>query len=323
MPSKMDGYLQSVIVQGKLCVGGGNGKSNHSVMIYDTSLKVWSQLKPHEGHAFAMAVVNEQLVLVGGEKTEVVLPLAEQKNGESLKTKNGNSDEKSTEDMIKSEDDVSENKLKILAIKMKTLAVWHQRDEEWIHPYPEMVESRSHCSAIGYRDRIFVAGGWSSDNSGLLSSMEILDVQSKQWFSGPSTPVPWHSMKVTIIEGMAYFMGGSTRTGAAKNPYSFTFEDSSWKTLAQPPNSKSIPLAVGKELLAVGGRAKDESIVSAIYSYREGIKQQWLKIGDLRSPRCYCTCAYHETQVLVVGGCDHEEKRLGSLDIGLVLAPDE
>ena len=64
--------MLSVIVQGTVYVGGGNtllDNPNHYnviVMAYDTSSAKWATLPPYRAGDFAMTVINNQVVLVGG-----------------------------------------------------------------------------------------------------------------------------------------------------------------------------------------------------------------------------------------------------------------
>ena len=100
MPLRMGDYVQSVVVQGKVYVGGGHiytdRSNNHMVMVYDISSGKWAMLPPYRAWGFAMTVINNQLVLVGGR-----------------------------------EHDNSSNKLKVLG-------VWRAESNEWTHPYPDM-----------------------------------------------------------------------------------------------------------------------------------------------------------------------------------------
>ena len=70
MPFGMGGYVQSVVVQGRVYVGGGWAGSgsdrNYIVMEYDISSGKWAKLPPYRARDFVMTVINNQLVLVGG-----------------------------------------------------------------------------------------------------------------------------------------------------------------------------------------------------------------------------------------------------------------
>ena len=71
MPFGMSSYIQSVAIQDTVYVGGGHadGKSpNHYiVMTYNTRSCKWHQLPPYTARCFVMVVINNQLVLVGGD----------------------------------------------------------------------------------------------------------------------------------------------------------------------------------------------------------------------------------------------------------------
>ena len=78
----------------------------------------------------------------------------------------------------------------------KKVGVWSAERREWTHPYPDMTTARSRCSAVGYNEWLVVAGGW-RDGVGPLSSVEILNTDSKQWYARPPTPTRWNYMKTT------------------------------------------------------------------------------------------------------------------------------
>ena len=69
MPFAMRGYIQSVVIHGTVFVGGGfaDRDNNYIVMEYDTCSGKWGRLPPYRLCNFAMTVINNQLVLVGGK----------------------------------------------------------------------------------------------------------------------------------------------------------------------------------------------------------------------------------------------------------------
>ena len=70
MPFEMNGPIQSVAVQEIVYVGGGstvtNDKKLYTVMGYNTYSQKWNRLPLYTTYGFAMVVLNNQLVLVGG-----------------------------------------------------------------------------------------------------------------------------------------------------------------------------------------------------------------------------------------------------------------
>ncbi len=120
MPFEMSNYVQSIVIQGRLYVGGGHaglGSNNHYiVMQYDIGPGIWTTLSPYKAYDFAMAMISNQLVLVGGEEHE---------HGSYS----------------------------------RVLGVWGAEGKAWIHLYPEMPSARSRCSVVVYNEWLVVAGG--------------------------------------------------------------------------------------------------------------------------------------------------------------------
>jgi len=69
MPVGMSGYVQSVVIESTVYVGGGHANyadSEAIVMSYNSSTSKWRKLPRYPSRHFAMAVLEGQLVLVGG-----------------------------------------------------------------------------------------------------------------------------------------------------------------------------------------------------------------------------------------------------------------
>lgn len=283
MPFEMGWYVQSVVVQGVMYVGGGydrgcdGNKNNHIVMLYDISSENWSTLPPYRACDFAITAVNKHLMLVGGY------------------------DQGHTSNV---------------------LGVWSANSKEWTHPYPEMLTARSKCSAVVYDKLLVIAGGW-SDNYGILSSVEIMNIESKQWYQGPPTPIPWQSMRVAVVGDKCYFMGGSTTTRIVSHTshtdmvYCLSFpslishlnscegDRQIWRKTSRLFIFDSTPLAVSGSLLAVGGRRRNDKELTTIKLYQPETKE-WVTIAQLPIPRYYCTCRMiSDREIIVAGGsCD-------------------
>ncbi len=272
---EMGGYIQSVMINGSVYVGGGKAsKGKHDAVVVEYSSGKWSQLPPYKP-SFAMAAVKRQLVLVGGEE-----------RGQ----------------------------------QSKKLAVWSLDTKRWTHPYPDMITARSHCSAIAFKEWLIVAGGKLAND--LLSSVEVLNTDTKQWRAGPPTPIPWHSMKTATVGSVGYFMGGDIPESSAFTTnvvYSLSLSDLRsqlqmgnshgeervriWKELPKHPLNCSSPLSTGQSLLTLGGVDKEDLLaVTDIYLYKpRATTEVWVKVGDLLTPRCNCTCVAIK-EVLIAGG---------------------
>ena len=267
MPFGMSNYVQSVVVQGKVYVGGGEpgyGNDNsYIVMEYDIRSGKWAKLLPYNILYFAMTVINNKLVLVGGWE---------------------------------------------LGHSRKMLGVWRAESTEWTHPYPDMPTARSSSSAVVHHEWLVVAGGWGGERK--VSSVEVMNTDTKQWFAGPPTPIPWMGMKTAIVGDTCYFMGAAhgtiswiyhvplpaliSRVHSQESTEKDNEHQKIWKTIPKSPNTHSAPLSISGYLLSVGG------VETSIYLYTD---EKWVKVGDLPTPQRHCTCAVmREEEIIVAGG---------------------
>ena len=286
MPFGMDDYVQSVVVEGTVYVGGGyagiGSDNNYIVMTYDISTGKWATLPPYRAQDFAMTTINNQLVLVGG--------------------------------------------IEYGGVKSKVVGVWDADNKQWTRPYPQMHTARSQSSAIVHNEWLVVAGGRSTSVK-MLSSVEVMNTNSKQWYAGPPTPIPWHSMKSATVGGESYFMGGCNATVLSTNTVysvslsalttglnSSTWKRQIWKEISGLQTTGSTPLSISGSLLAVGGMDKDRKVVTAIHLYQLDTGE-WVKVGDLPTPRWDCTCAMITDGEMVVAGGWSGGYKLKRMDI--------
>ena len=199
----------------------------------------------------------------------------------------------------------------------KTVGVWRPDSKKWTHPYPDMPTPRSHCSAVAYKEWLVVAGGFARDD--YLSSVEVLNTGTKQWSAGLPTPKPWAHMQLAIVGDVCYFMGGFTKGSlrTTTKVYSVSLpaltsqlnsgarhrDSQIWKVIFGLQVARSSPLSISGSLLAVGGY-EDGTDVSAIHLYKPDTGE-WVKVGDLPTPRRSCTCVMlTDRELLVAGGWD-------------------
>ena len=271
----MDNPIQSVVVQERVYVGGGDAdRKDRIVMEYNTSSAKWAELPLYQFCCFGMTVINNQLALVGGW------------DGDKFS---------------------------------KVLGVWKADSREWTHPYPEMPTERIKCSAVVYKEWLIVAGGASGDGMA-VSSVEVMNTGTKQWHTGQPTPTPWHSMKTAIVGDMCYFMGGCTSThyfgtdsvycvslpaliSQAQQRVPRKNSHQAWKEIHGLGIQWSVSLSISGSLLVIGGRdVATHHDITTINLYQPDT-EEWVKVGDLPTPRRSCTCAMiTEREILVVGG---------------------
>ena len=79
MPFNISNYIQSVEVDGTVYVGGGDvykHEVGYTVMAYDMKSCKWHTLPPYSTRWFAMTIINNKLILVGGYDGSVVNQLS-------------------------------------------------------------------------------------------------------------------------------------------------------------------------------------------------------------------------------------------------------
>ncbi len=206
----------------------------------------------------------------------------------------------------------------------KVLGVWRADRKACTYPYPEMPTARSGCSVVVYCEWLVAAGGRAGMRH--LSCVEILNTDSKQWYAGPPTPIPWDCMKTAVVGDMGYFMGGYDIPGSPTTKmyrvciptllsHIITSKASSgtdrqiWKEIPELQLIWSTPLSFSRSLLVIGGgRDQNTKADTAIYLYQPD-NGAWAKVGDLLSPCYNCTCAMTtDKEVLVAGGWDGQQQ---------------
>ena len=196
------------------------------------------------------------------------------------------------------------------------LGVWDNDTRQWTHPYPPMPTERCWSSAVAYMQWLIVAGGVL--HGGRVSTVEVLDVDSQQWWRAPSTPTPLEGMRSTVVGDMWYLMGShdlyvgtdkvycvslTALISHGKSASSSNTPPPMWNIMSGLGHEYSTPLSINGSLLSVGGVIiKDKKFISAIHRYLPET-EEWVVVGELPSPLYDCSCAVTSTgEVLLAGG---------------------
>ena len=270
MPFTMSGYIQSVIIQEMMYVGGDASPiiNTYIVMTYNIISQEWSQLPRYTARYFAMTVIHNKLTLVGG---------CDHNNRDT-----------------------------------SALGVWDTDGRKWTQPYIPMPTPHYDSSAVVYRQWLIVAGGWSDKT--IVSSVEILDISSNQWYRAPSTPVPRSSMTSAVVGDTWYLMGGYGNERAADQVlYSVSLSalvshtnitsERIWNTITSLGLYYSTPFCMGESLLAVGGMKSDTLLnVSTVLHYTPDSDGQWTEVGQLPMPLHSSVCTMTSNSCILLAG---------------------
>ena len=274
MPFEM-GSSQSVVVQGTVYVGGGITDSHGNacvVMEYDTSSGKWRELPPYITCWFAMTVINNHLVLVGGWK--------ESRLGvwrtDSKKWTHPYPD--------------------MPTVRAGPSAVTYK---EWLIVVGRCSDRNSSVDIMNTNSKQWHTAApaptpWYHMNTAVVG--DICYFMGGYIGGGGATDVVYSVSLPALISQV------NSKQSAEKG-------QQIWKSISGLGLYGSTPLSLSGSLLALGGEGMmDEKAVTAIHHYRPETGK-WVKVGDLPSPRSHCTCVRMSNgEILVAGGWDDKER---------------
>ena len=286
MPNAMHS-AQSIELQGKIYLGGGltrviHGSEEYKVDVYDPMEQVWSKLPNYETRRFRMAVINNQLTLVGGmhrdgtvsndirawdQRTNLwavhypPMPTARMcpsvvTYGKWLVVAGGFYDDKNSTDKVE--------------ILDTSTSCWYSAP-----PLPQ------HCGSM---------------TSALLGDTWYLLGGFKLGFLGRKPIKCMFSVNLPTLIDQATQPSRLPPTFRARSP---------WQRLADPPLMHSCALAFLAYglVLAFGGMDDNDKSRGDIHLYLPAASAKWVKAGDLPTAVCNCTSiVLPKGGFLVLGG---------------------
>ena len=284
MPFAMSNNTHSVVLKGKLYMGGGHASGDSqvecTVMVYDIQSGEWSKLPQHQVKWFGMASVKNKLVLVGGL-------------------------------------DPSTNKA------TSKLAVWDSESEQWTVPYPPMDTARYGVAIATFNEWMAVAGGY-GDRGYLNTVDILNTTENKWCFASSLPVmfvsqfpiVRCDQMRSAVVEDKWYLTECYDQHGTVKKMFAVSLPDliSSierrsifpWQVLPSAPLIRTALLAFQDSLFTVGGGTNEGESSPAIYRYVPS-KEEWILVENAKLPakRSWCTCIeLSSEQFLVAGGVE-------------------
>ena len=202
---------------------------------------------------------------------------------------------------------------------------------KWVVKLKKMPTKRYSAAAVSNEEVLIVTGGFS--NGRPLSSVEIMDIESEQWYIASKLPRALHRHSAALYGNSVYMLGGKDSLGSTTSVFqcplsllllraspatdeSSTDVDvgigSPWKSMCPIPLNFTTSLLVhsassgNKQLLAFGGYNSDRQQRSSDVHVYDSPNDAWIQIGTMISPRSSCmVAALSNDHVVVVGGKDH------------------
>jgi len=145
-------------------------------------------------------------------------------------------------------------------------------DGDHLKEYTRMITPRYLTTAVGHKGTIIITGG-KDDQYSILSTTELFDSNTGQWYTTSNLPLPHSELHSVIIDNTIYLLGGCNQDGKM-SPAVFTApldtlssHQLKWSSQQDTPWCCSAPVSIqGRHLLIVGGMKK--TLVTFISSTR-------------------------------------------------------
>ena len=214
-------------------------------------------------------------------------------------------------------------------------------EQGWQQDIPPMPTKRLRPGATMYHTFVVVAGGRAEDGQTPLSSIDILNISTHQWWTPTNLqlPQPMHTMQFTLssaqlcVASARISYDAVTNTGRVSNAVWRTGTTTQavwqmpvtalenvlttggdgtshqWTEIAPTPYYHSAILQDTAHIVAVAGDDYSFKPTSVVCVYNPNTNK-WSKVGQLSVPRALCTVvSLSRTSFIVCGGCTDARDR--------------
>jgi N-acetylneuraminic acid mutarotase len=274
-PFGMYGYPRVVVLKEKVYIGGGGASSDRegTVMVYDPKQDSHDTLYPYTYKRFSMAVVNNQLVLVGG--TDIRMSKVTNKLGVwNEQSKRWTHPLPPMTTACNSPSVATHNNRWLVVMggydgktHLSRVEILDTDSTQWYHA-ASLPQPLSHSLPAIIGNMCYLLGGYTEGGASQKVFSVCLDDLISQTVSQPASD----SAPIT---------------------------PSPWQSLPDTPLNYCTALVSNGALLAVGGGNHPGS--TAIYQYQPS-SRSWVNAGELPIERSHCTCTVLPSGDLYVAG---------------------
>ena len=189
-------------------------------------------------------------------------------------------------------------------------------NDHWEEIYPPMPTPRYYLEVALEDNLLITAGGVCA--GAVFSTVEVLNTESKQWYSLKSLqlPAPRHSCGITFSSGYVYIGGGANAANSSKSYWRLpwravqqsvqsrdnTSSPVTWEEIADSPFFASSLLPNSKLPVLFGGKESEYKRRSNIFVY-DPTQKRWTAVGNISTE---CNYPYvvpiNSNAVFVCGG---------------------
>ena len=286
LPHLLGSYPQAVVVKGKVYVGGAEPSRTGQkglVMLFNPPVEQWTTLPLYDYAHFGMAVVNNQLILVGG-----VNPQTEQKTN-----KIGVWNEQYGKWVHPYPS--------MQVVRQSPRVVNH--DDKWLVVVGDFGDRMNDVSRVEILDISTFEGKWIAAPPITQPLYKVTSaVVGNLFVLCGGIMRRGAAIQVCLDDLISQATAAET---AAVNGVNALPTPSPWQTLPRAPLEGSTALAYDGALLVVGG------VGTNVIHFYQPINRMWIKLtAELPTERAACVCVVLPDGRLLVTGGDINEKRV-------------
>ena len=265
------------------------------VFAYDSEKDDWSKLPECPQNSFGLAVINNLLTAVGGAP-------------------NGLFSEDATKRLVSF------------------------NGSKWVTVFPPMPTKRERPAVISAQNYLIAAGGvlftgGKGDGRKALSTVEVMNIATRKWYTAASLPEPVSDMSATVCGGRLYLLGGKdSRHYSTRAVYTCTLdsllhschspsqtpphtnEAGVWQRIADVPVGLSTCTTLNGRVLAVGGWNSHHTTTADVYMYNVN-SNSWSPVGHMSRARTECLVVGLRDCIIAAGGFRSSSVEVGYLQL--------
>ena len=215
---------------------------------------------------------------------------------------------------------VLEGKLSLIGGRKPNKAVvgkvntFDENSNQWVTIYPDMNQPRYRPAVVSTDSHVIVLGGKIKERNKLTDTIEVMNVQNKQWITlATSLPDKMYDMSATISNELVWIIGydnGASRsnkviTTQLNELINQTTKMHQWNSLRNDTVCfKTAVVKYSDPPVILGGDDRQNKTVSAVVAF-DPKTESWSEVATLSSPRAHCAVVKlpEERGLLVIGGC--------------------
>ena len=202
---------------------------------------------------------------------------------------------------------------------------------KWVTVFPPMPTKRCWPVIISAQNYLIALGGLGMKTR--LSTVEVMDTNSLEWYTAASLPEAVRSMSATVCGGRLYLLGGFNKYGNRTHAV-FTCTLDSLSRSCHPPSQTPphtseasvwrvayVPVALSTcttsngRVVAVGGVDSYECPTSAVHMYNPE-SDLWLPVGNMTTARYDCLVVGLGDCIIAVGCWIYRYALCATVEVG-------